>query len=84
MHISDAGDGTRKDWPTGRGDLNLQHIYMQGLTMAAGRVERGTLLLGTTVRNRLIVPSVSSAHIFTLYISYTNSINLGAIVSLSW
>ena len=63
---SDAGEGTTKEWPTGRGDLNFQRICIQGSTMAAGRVERGTLLLGNTVR---IVPSVSSTRIFTLFIS---------------
>ena len=84
MRISDhAGEGTTKDWPAERGDLDLQHIYQ--------RFDRGCWESGELLENnvRRIARSClclqrSSSRIFTLIVSYTNSTNLGAVVGLSW
>ena len=91
MRISDAGEGTTKDWPARRGDLDLQHIYIQGLTVAAGRVERGEELccleISLASLNHAFCLQHSCLPVFTLFVlylsmSYTNFTNLGAAVSL--
>ena len=82
MCISDhAGEGTTKDWPAERGDLDLQHTYIKGSTVAAGRAESCLKITFTASLNRA---SVSSDRRLTLIVSYTNSTNLGAVVGLSW
>ena len=58
MRISDhAGEGTTKDWPAERGDLDLQHTYIQGSTVAAGRAESCLEILFAASLDRASVSS---------------------------